>query len=135
MQEQIIYVDKSEIRAGKLANLRAAIKELVDFVDMNETWQFAYGVYISEDGRQMTVVQVQPDSDALERHMEIAGPAFRPFINLINLKTIDIYGQPSHTLLARLREKAAMLGGGEVTVHSFQAGFTRLSVEQSEPVS
>jgi hypothetical protein len=67
--------------------------------------------------------------------MEIAGPAFRPFVSLIDLKTIDIYGRPSNSLLARLREKAAMLGGGEVSVHSLEAGFTRLTVEQSETVT
>ena len=135
MPEPIIYVDRYEIRPGKLAELRAATATLVDFVDTHEAWRFTYGVYISDDGTQMTVVQTQPDSHALECHMEIAGPAFQPFVSLINLKTIDIYGRPSDTLLARLHQKAELLGGGKVTVHSLQAGITRVDVEEAEPVA
>ena len=76
----------------------------------------------------MTVVQIQPDSAALEFHMEVAGPAFRKFSDLIKLSSIVVYGTPSARLLRQLRQKAQMLGSGTVTVHELQAGFTRFGV-------
>jgi hypothetical protein len=37
MSDTIVSIDWSEVRAGKLGELRAAMKALVDFVDNNET--------------------------------------------------------------------------------------------------
>ena len=67
--------------------------------------------------------------------MEIAGPAFARFVSLIKLLTIDIYGNPSPTLMKRLDGKAKLLGGAKVTVHELQAGFIRPEVQQAVPVA
>jgi hypothetical protein len=133
--ETIVYVDHSEIRTGKLAEVRSSIKELVDFVEANEPWPFSYSIFVSEDTSTMTVVQVQPDSASLERHIEIAGPAFRKFLGLINLVRIDVYGEPSDRLRELLKQKATMLGSGTVEFHELQAGFSRFEprMEQASP--
>lgn len=36
MSEPIVYVDNSEIRDGKLEELKTALNELVEFVEANE---------------------------------------------------------------------------------------------------
>lgn len=46
----IIYIDRSEIREGKLEELKAAMKELVELVEVNEPQIIAYNVYFTEDG-------------------------------------------------------------------------------------
>ena len=43
----------------------------------------------------MTVASVHPDSASLEYHMEVAGPLFREFVELVTLSSIHIYGEPS----------------------------------------
>jgi quinol monooxygenase YgiN len=129
MADQIVYVDRSEIREGKLEELRTAIRELVDFVESNEAQALAYNVYINEDGTEMTVVQVHPDSTSLEFHMDVAGPAFLKFKELIKLLAIDIYGRLSDKLRKQLHHKAQMLGSGTVVVHELEAGFTRFEVQ------
>jgi hypothetical protein len=125
MPDPIVYVDRSEIRQGKLAEVRACIKDLVAFVEASEGWPFSYSIFVSEDGSTMTVVQVQPDSASLERHMQIAGQSFHRFIDLINLLKIDVYGSPSDSLREQLKAKATLLGSGRVEFHQLQAGFTR----------
>jgi quinol monooxygenase YgiN len=125
MFEPILYVDTSEIREGKLAELKSAIKDLVEFVDANEPQAIAYNVYFNEDGTRMTVVQIHPDSASLEFHMKVAGPAFPRFTELVKLSTIEIYGRPSDSLLEQLRQKARMLGNGTVVVHELHGGFAR----------
>ena len=62
MSDTIVSIDWSEVRAGKLGELRAAMKALVDFVDNNETRPLAYEVFFSSEGTRMTVLQVHPDS-------------------------------------------------------------------------
>lgn len=125
MSEAIVYMDKSEVRQGALGDLKTAIRELVDFVDANEPQLIAYNVYLSDDGTHVTVMHMHPDSASLEYHMEVAGPAFRKFVDLVTLLSIDIYGKPSEKVLRQLHEKARLLGRGDVVVHGLHAGFSR----------
>jgi hypothetical protein len=121
----ILYLDTSDVREGALEALKPALDRLVDFVEANEPQLIAYNVYFSEDGRRLTVVSVHPDSASLEHHMEVAGPLFRQFVDLVTLNSIHIYGEPSEKVLEQSNEKARLLGRGTVVVQSLHAGFTR----------
>jgi hypothetical protein len=130
MSDAIVYVDTSAVREGALEELRAGMKELVDFVAANEPRIVAYNVYFSADGATMTVVQVHPDSASLEYHLEVAGPVFRRFVDLVMLQSLQIYGEPSEEVLEHAHEKARLLGRGDVEVHALHTGFTRLTVSR-----
>lgn len=121
----ILYVDRAEVRAGKLDELKRAVADLVDLVQANEPQLGAYNVYFGADGRTMTVVHAHTDSASLQRHMDVAGPAFSGFVDLVRLLTIDVFGSPSDDVMQRIRDKAALLGSATVTVHESFAGFTR----------
>ena len=123
----ILYVDTSEVRAGALEELKRAIKELVDFVEASEPRLIAYNVYFSDDGTPMTVVSLHRDSASLEYHMEVAGPRFRGFTELVTLSSIHIYGEPSKKVLQQSQDKARLLGRGIVVVEPLHAGFARVS--------
>jgi len=126
MSELIVYIDHSDIREGKLPEVRAGVQELVDFVDTHEPQLLAYGFYIDEGGMRMTLIAIHPDSSSLELHMEIGAPAFRKFIELIDLRKIEIYGRPSERVLEQLQQKVQILGkNGTVVVHDRSAGFAR----------
>jgi hypothetical protein len=127
LRDVIVYVDISEVREGALDELKAGLNNLVDFIEAKEPRLIAYNVYFSPDGSRMTVVNVHPDSASLEYHMEVAGPAFRQFVELVRLSSIHIYGEPSEKALKQAREKARLLGGGAVEVDVSHAGFTRLA--------
>jgi hypothetical protein len=130
MSGAIVYIDVSDVREGALDELKAGMKELVDFVEANEPRLIAYNVYFSDDGATMTVVNVHPDSASLEYHLEVAGPVFRRFVELVTLSSIHIYGEPGENVLAQAHEKARLLGRGrgEVVVDALHAGFTRSAV-------
>jgi hypothetical protein len=125
MAEPLIVLDTSEIREGTREELERGIAELAAFVEANESDPISYQVFFGDDGRVMTVLQVHPDSASMERHMELAGPVFARFAELIVLRTIDIYGSPSEKVVEQLRRKAELLGTATVTVHDRQAGFVR----------
>jgi quinol monooxygenase YgiN len=128
MSDAIVYVDTSAVREGALEELRAGMKELVEFVAANEPRIVAYNVYFSADGTTMTVVHVHPDAASLEYHLEVAGPVFRRFVDLVTLSSIQIYGEPSEDALEQAHGKARLLGRGNVVVHAPHAGFTRFTV-------
>jgi|SRR5215211_2909466 len=127
MSQPLVYIDTSEVREGVLDELKGAIEELVAFIDANEPQILAYSVYLSKDGRQMTVVHLHADSTSLDYHMDVAGPAFRRFADLLTLSSIRIYGAPSDKAVGQLHQKARLLGCEDVTVHASHAGFTRLA--------
>ena len=125
MTDQVVFLDTSEIREGKLEELRRAVAELAEFVEANEPDPISYQVFFSDDGRRLTVLQVHPHSGSMERHMEVAGPVFARFADLLVLRTIDIYGSPSEKVVEQLRRKAELLGTATVAVHDREAGFAR----------
>jgi quinol monooxygenase YgiN len=127
MLDAIVYVDTAEVREGALEELKEGMKELVAFAQANEPRLLAYNVYFNDDGTRMTVVHVHPDSASLEHHMEVAGPFFRRFVELVTLSSINVYGEASEGLLAQLQEKAHLLGRGAVEVDALHAGFTRFA--------
>jgi quinol monooxygenase YgiN len=128
MSDAIVYIDTADVREGAAEELKAGMKELADFVDANEPRLIAYNVYFSDDDSRMTVVHVHPDSASLEYHLEVAGPIFRRFVDLVTLTSIHIYGKPSEQVLKQADEKARLLGRGAVVVDALHAGFTRSAV-------
>jgi hypothetical protein len=127
MSQPLVYIDTSEVREGALDDLKGAIEELVAFIDANEPRILAYNVYLSNDGSQMTVVHLHADSTSLDYHLDVAGPAFRRFADLLTLSSIRVYGEPSDKALDQLHQKARLLGCEDVIVHAPHAGFTRLT--------
>lgn len=127
MAQPLVYVDISDVRAGALEELKGAIGELAGFIEANVPSVLAYSIYLSDDGTEMTVVHVHADAASLERHLEIGGPVFRKFADLLTLRAIHLYGEPSERALERLQAKARDLGSEEVVVHQPAAGFSRLA--------
>lgn len=126
MAEPIYYVDRSDIHEGRLAEVRAGMRDLAAFVEEREPQLIAYHFYVDEPGATMTVLAIHPDSASMQLHLELGGPKFRALGEFIRLRSIDVYGRPSPVVEEQLRRKAAMLGGGTVTLHTHQAGFSRL---------
>src|SRR2546422_303794 len=106
----LVYVDTSDVREGALEELRSAIAELVEFVDAEVPDVLTYNVFFNDDGSQMTVVHIHPDSASLEYHLKIGAPAFRKFADLLTLSSIRVYGEPSERVMSELRNKAQLLG-------------------------
>ena len=121
----LIAIDSSEIREGKIDELKIGLAELVEFVEANEPEPIAYSIYIDEAGSRMTVVQIHPSSESMEVHMKLAGPIFQKFTELVVLSRIDFYGTPSDALLAQMLQKAEMLGNARLVVNELHAGFAR----------
>jgi hypothetical protein len=126
MTDLLIAVDSSEIREGKLDAVKAGLAELAEFVEANAPEVIAYSIYLDEEARRMTVVQIHPSSASMELHLEIAAPVFRKFAGLVDLTRVDLYGQPSEALLERTRQKTELLGRAPVVVNELHAGFARI---------
>jgi hypothetical protein len=128
MSQPLIYVDRSNVRPGALTELKSAIAELAAFVEEQEPRLVSYSVYFSDDGSEMTVVNVHADAASLDDHLDVVGPRLERFADLLSLSSIHIYGEPSRRALELAQGKVRLLGAGEVTVHASHAGFSRAAV-------
>ena len=127
MSRAIVYVDRSDIRDGRVEDVRAAVDGLVAFVEEHNRRILDYRFFIDDDAGRMTLVAVHPDAAALELHLEVGAERFRTMAELIHLRSIEVFGDPGDTVMEHLRQKAGMLGEGvSVTVHRSSSGFTRL---------
>lgn len=121
----IVYVDHSDIHAGRIGQLREGIRDLVPFMEGREPRLIAYGFHLDVDAGRMTVTAVHPDSASLELHLEVGREAFRALGEFITLRQIEVYGSISDRAREMLEQKAKMLGGSGLTVTERFAGFAR----------
>jgi len=127
----LIAIDRSEIHPGKLDELKASFEHLATFVQEHEPRIIAYVVSFDEDGRTVTVLQVHPDSASMENHMRVAADEFAAFADLLQLRSMEVYGEPSPTLLELIRRKVDLLGSATVAVHPGTAGFARTAPDRA----
>jgi hypothetical protein len=126
MAGPIVLIDVSSVREGVLDELTARMNELAQFVRASETQAISYQFFLSPDEREMTVIQVHPDSDSIVAQMAAAAPLFRRFAELLRMTAMNVYGDPSAELREVLLRKAELLGlGRPPTIHSLSAGFDR----------
>jgi hypothetical protein len=126
MSDFLVYLDTSDVRPGKLGELKVAMEDLARFVEANEPRIIAYDVYFSDDGTRMNVLQVHQDLASLEFHLEVAGPRFPPIAPLVRLRTIEIFGAVTDELVKQLEAKTQLLGG-TVMIRNLHAGFARVA--------
>lgn len=126
MPGPIVLIDVSSVRDGVLEELRARMDELAEFVRASQTRAISYQFFLSPDEREMTVIQVHPDSESIVAQMTSAAPLFRRFAELLTMTAMNVYGDPSPELRDVLARKAELLGlGRPPTIHSLRAGFDR----------
>lgn len=123
--ELIVYLDRSDIREGRLDDLKVGIRRLVQVIESIEPQLLAYGFHLDEEDALMTVVAIHPDSASLELHLEVGRAEFRSLADMITLREIEVYGVPSENAMRMLEEKAAMLGGASIRVFERFEGFAR----------
>jgi hypothetical protein len=129
MSGPIVYVDHSEIVEGRLGDLTDRLAALVELVESNEPRLLAYSAYLDEDRTHISVVHVHRDVASTITHFQVAGPAFKSFVDLVRLQSIDVYGDAPGEIVEQLRAKARLLGNATVSVHPFHAGFMRVERE------
>lgn len=73
----VVYIDHSDIREGRMAELKVGVRRLVEVIEQLEPQLIGYGFHFDEAANRMVVTAVHPDSASLERHMEVGREEFR----------------------------------------------------------
>jgi hypothetical protein len=126
MSGPFIFIATNRLKTGKLEAERQRVPGLVDFIEANEPRLMAFNEYVNDEGTEVAVVQVHPDTDSFESHMGVVRErAARAYSETLDATTgIHVYGTPTTKILEMLTSAAG--SGVQYTVKSHHlGGFTR----------
>jgi quinol monooxygenase YgiN len=124
MSDHVIYLDRFQIREGKLDDFNRYAKEYSEFVEKNEPGVISFNFYVDEDGTEGTAVFAFFDAEALDLHLGLAGSRFQEGYQLLSATDIELLGRPSD----RAIEMAASFNASLKT--RLLAGFSRYEAQQ-----
>src|SRR5256885_5665890 len=119
MSGPFIFIATNTLREGKLPAERERAADLGSFIEKNEPQLLAFNEYVNEDGTEVGVVQIHPDAASMEFHMGVvAERAARAYEETLEATTsIQVFGEPSETVLEMLRRQAGAGVPRTVTRH------------------
>ena len=116
MSGPFIFIATNKLKEGKLDDERRRVPGLSDFIQENEPRLIAFNEYANQEGTEVKVVQVHPDTDSFEFHMGVVGErAQQAYAETLDATTsVQVYGSPSDGILEMLRQQAG--SGVELSV-------------------
>ena len=108
MPTPFIFIATNRLKPGRLARERERVTRLVAFIEANEPRLIAFHEYANEDGTEVGVVQIHPDADSMEFHMQVIRQrAEQAYAETLDATTsIQVYGAPSEAIMEMLRRSA-----------------------------
>ena len=122
MSGPFIFIAPNRLKEGKLEAERKRAPGLSDFIEANEPRLVAFNEYANDDGTEVGVVQVHPDTDSFEFHMGVVRErAARAYETTLDATTsIHVFGTPTETIMEMLRRAAGT--GVQFTVKPHHLG-------------
>jgi hypothetical protein len=125
MSEPFIFIGTHSLKEGKLEDFEKYEHELVELVEANEPRLIAFHIFLNQDGTQAATVQVHPDADSMEFHMQVLGQKISEAYEFLErTERIEVYGTPSDQVLEMMRQLAGSGVPLSVKVNHL-GGFTR----------
>jgi quinol monooxygenase YgiN len=118
MPDDVVYLDRFEIRDGKLEEFKRYAEEMAAFVEEEEPGVTSFSYFVDEAEARGTAVFVFSDADALDRHLDVASSRFQDGYELLSGTSIELLGPASE----RATEVARSFGA---SLKQRLAGFSR----------
>ena len=122
MTGPIVFVGTHRIHEGKLDIAKKASADLAQFVGDNHSRVLHFEIYIDDETRQMTVIQIHPDEESLMLHMHLAGDRLARAYEFLDTVSVRMFGNVSEPF-----KEGAMRGRESVTFERPFTGFSRLA--------
>ena len=127
MTGPFIFIATNRLKEGKLEAERKRVPGLSAFIEANEPRLIAFNEYGDEEGTEVGVVQIHPDTDSFEFHMGVVRErAARAYEETLDATaSIQVFGTPTEAILEMLRRVAGTGVQFSAKPHHL-GGFTRL---------
>jgi len=127
MTGPFIYVGTWSIKPGKLDQARKFFAEHIDYIERNEPRLIAFHMYLDPEGMMGGVVQLHPDAESMDTHMELIAEHLANAGDFIGeIVQEQTFGAPTESFAEALRGYAdSGIPVRVIPVH--EGGFTRVS--------
>ena len=114
----------SRIHPGKAAEYRHLVEEICSLAEQREPRLLAFHIYVTDDESSEVVVQVHPDAESMQHHLQQLGEKVRATAEFTDFESLEIYGE----LNDALRQWLPHVTEGITFTHhpTHWGGFTRL---------
>ena len=126
MSGPFIFIGTHRLKEGAFESFERDSKALADVVEANEPRMIAFSIYASDDGTEVSVVQVHPDAASMMLHMRVVRQHITDAYadSLDETTSMMVFGPPSDEVLGMMTHLASP--GVPVSVKPRRlAGFTR----------
>ena len=115
----------SRIHPAKATEYRHLVDEICRLPEQLEPRLLAFHIYVTDDESSEVVVQVHPDAESMQQHLQQIGEKVRATAEFTDFESLEIYGEPND----ELREWIERVSEGVLfTLHEMHwGGFTRFS--------
>jgi hypothetical protein len=125
MSAPFVVKTVSRIHPGKAAAYRGLAEEICRLAEEREPRLLAFHIFVNEDESSEVVIQIHPDAESMQHHLEVLGPKVRETAAYTDFESLEIYGQPNDAIKQWLPH---VTQGIKFTLHPSQwGGFTRAS--------
>jgi quinol monooxygenase YgiN len=109
MSDHVIYVDRFQLREGKLEDFKRYAREMAELVEKNEPGALSFNYFVDGDGARGTAVFVFSDAEAMDLHLDLASSRFQEGSELLSATEIELLGRPSDRAIELARSFNASL--------------------------
>ena len=103
MTDPLFVVSTFKVKEGRVDDVKKHYKKVSDIVEANEPQLIAFHGFLSEDETEMTSVQVHPDTESMEFHMQVLkdnwDQSFSQYAEILEPLSIAYYGTPPRSAL------------------------------------
>ena len=118
MADEVLYIDRFEVREEKLEEFKRYAKEMAAFVEEEEPGVTSFNYFFDEADAEGIAVFVFSDAEALDRHLDVVSSRFQQGYELLSGTKIELLGPASE----RAAEMARSFGA---SLKERLAGFSR----------
>lgn len=109
MATPLIFVSTYKVKEGKVEKLEDYFERVSRLVEVREPQIIAFNAFLSEDGTEMTTIQVHPDTASMDTHMQVLremwDESFAEYADYLEEGvSVAYYGTPAESALAMDRE-------------------------------
>lgn len=117
MSGPLIWVSHSTVKPGKLDDYRRHLRTATELVETEEPRMIAFHSYTSDDGIEISTIQIHPDAESLDTHMRLFTEKLQELaFEALDTQEINVYGEPGEGARAILAEMPNLMPGLRVRV-------------------
>jgi hypothetical protein len=125
MSEPIVFIARQKVKEGKLEGYKQNFQDVLNFVEPNKPNTVGFLNYCSEDNTEATLIQVYPNAESMEQHVQGLGEIAKRSYEFMDVVSFEIYGRPSEATLTMMANLAKSGVPVKIAPH-FNGGYIRL---------